>query len=63
MFPTRLNLMKLARARDADEALAAARVSLPVTVEPWIEDTPEGKRLRIREDAGYELTNVALKDG
>jgi hypothetical protein len=43
--------------------LCRARSETPVTVEPWIEETPVGKRLRIREDAGYELTNVPLKDG
>jgi hypothetical protein len=63
MFPTRLNLMRLAESNTVDEALARARAAAPVTVEPWIEDTPEGKRLRIRDDAGYELTNVPMKDG
>jgi len=56
MFPTRLNLMKLAPSYTVDQALSRARAEPPVTVEPWIEETPDGKRLRIREDAGYELT-------
>jgi 8-oxo-dGTP pyrophosphatase MutT (NUDIX family) len=63
MFPTRLNLMRLADAKTIEEALSRARAQPPVTVEPWVEETPAGKRLRIREDAGYELTNVPLKDG
>jgi hypothetical protein len=63
MFPTRLNLMKLAEAKTMDEALSRACAEPPVNVEPWIEETPDGKRLRIREDAGYELTNVPLRDG
>lgn len=63
MFPTRLNLMKLAESRSVDDALARARSEPPLTVEPWIEEGPDGKRLRIREDAGYALTNVPLKDG
>ena len=63
MFPTRLNLMKLAEANSVDDALSRARAARPVMVEPWVEETPDGKRLRIREDAGYELTNVPLKDG
>jgi 8-oxo-dGTP pyrophosphatase MutT (NUDIX family) len=63
MFPTRLNLMKLAQSRSVENALLRARTASPVTVEPWIEETRDGKRLRIREDAGYELTNVPLKDG
>lgn len=63
MFPTRLNLMKLAESKTVDEALSRARAEPPVNVEPWVEETPDGKRLRIREDAGYELTNVPLRDG
>jgi 8-oxo-dGTP pyrophosphatase MutT (NUDIX family) len=63
MFPTRLNLMKLAESETVDEALSGARSEPPVNVEPWVEETPHGKRLRIREDAGYELTNVPLRDG
>lgn len=63
MFPTRLNLMKLAEVNTVVQALSAARKEPPVTVEPWVEETPEGKRLRIRGDAGYSLTDVALKDG
>lgn len=63
MFPTRLNLMKLAEVNTAHDALSRARKKRPVTVEPWVEETPDGKRLRIREDAGYGLTNVPLKDG
>jgi 8-oxo-dGTP pyrophosphatase MutT (NUDIX family) len=63
MFPTRLNLMKLAESNSVENALSRARAHSPVTVEPWIEETPDDKRLRIREDAGYDLTNVPLKDG
>ena len=63
MFPTRLNLMKLAEANSVEDALSRARKQPPVTVEPWVEEAPGGKRLRIREDAGYALTNVPLKDG
>ena len=63
MFPTRLNLMKLAESKTVDEVLARARAEPPVQVEPWVEETPDGKNLRIREDAGYRLTSVPLKDG
>jgi ADP-ribose pyrophosphatase YjhB (NUDIX family) len=62
MFPTKLNLMKLARARTVDEALAAARAAPPVTVEPWIEISAEGKFFRIADDAGYEETRVPFRD-
>jgi 8-oxo-dGTP pyrophosphatase MutT (NUDIX family) len=60
MFPTKLNLMKLAKARTVAVALAAARGAPPQTVEPWLEDGPEGKHFRIRDDAGYETTRIAV---
>ncbi len=62
IFPTKLNLLKLGRSATVADALAAARATPPLTVEPWVEDSPEGKRLRIREDAGYEPTWTWLKD-
>ncbi|HEX3432287.1 MAG TPA: hypothetical protein VHT03_15540 [Rhizomicrobium sp.] len=63
MFPTRLNLMKLDESGTVDDALSGARGRPPVTVEPWVEETADGKRLRIRNDAGYDLTDVPLTDG
>jgi 8-oxo-dGTP pyrophosphatase MutT (NUDIX family) len=62
MFPTKLNLMKLANSRTVAEALAAARAAPPLTVEPWLEDGPQGKHFRIRDDAGYETTRIAVGD-
>jgi 8-oxo-dGTP pyrophosphatase MutT (NUDIX family) len=62
VFPTKLNLMKLSAAKSVTEALALARANPPVTVMPWIEQTPEGTRLRIREDAGYAQTSTLLRD-
>lgn len=62
IFPTKLNLMKLAQSTTVDAALAAARTSPPVTVEPWVEEGPNGRILRIREDAGYEQTTTTMRD-
>jgi 8-oxo-dGTP pyrophosphatase MutT (NUDIX family) len=62
IFPTKLNLMKLARSRSTEEALAAARVAPPLTVEPWVEEGPNGQVLRIRDDAGYEQTSAAMRE-
>ncbi len=62
VFPTKLNLMKLAASRTVDEALAAARARPPLTVLPWIEAGPDGRVLRIREDAGYAQTSAKLRD-
>jgi 8-oxo-dGTP pyrophosphatase MutT (NUDIX family) len=63
IFPTKLNLMKLARSKTVDEAMSAARAAPPVTVEPWVEEGPDGNILRIRGDAGYEQTSAAMRDG
>jgi len=62
IFPTKLNLMKLAGSAAVAEALAAARANPPLTVEPWVEEGPDGKVLRIRGDAGYEQTSALLRD-
>ncbi len=62
VFPTKLNLMKLAQSKTVDTALAAARATPPVTVEPWMEETVDGTILRIRSDAGYEQTWAPLRD-
>jgi 8-oxo-dGTP pyrophosphatase MutT (NUDIX family) len=62
IFPTKLNLMKLSAAKTVAEALALARANPPLTVTPWVEQTPEGARLRIRDDAGYAQTSALLKE-
>jgi 8-oxo-dGTP pyrophosphatase MutT (NUDIX family) len=62
IFPTKLNLMKLAPANSVAEAIAIARANPPLTVTPWVEQTAEGPRLRIREDAGYAQTSTLLRD-
>lgn len=63
IFPTKLNLMKLAQVSTVEEALSAARAAPPLTVEPWVEEGPEGRMLRIRDDAGYEQTTALLRGG
>ena len=62
MFPTRLNLEKLARSNSVQEALSRARSEPVLTVLPWVEKTPEGPILHIREDAGYDVTRIPVKD-
>ena len=62
IFPTKLNLMKLAQSQDVASALAAARAAKPQTVVPWIEQGPNGSILRIRDDAGYEQTSALLRE-
>ena len=63
IFPTKLNLMKLAQSKSVDAALEAAAAQPPLTVEPWVEETPDGAILRIRDDAGYAQTWTSVRDG
>ena len=60
VFPTRLNLMKLARSRGVEEALATARNSTIVTVMPRVEHTEAGAVLRIPAEAGYDVVETPL---
>jgi 8-oxo-dGTP pyrophosphatase MutT (NUDIX family) len=60
VFPTRLNLMKLARSQRVEEALAAALASTVVTVMPRIEQTDAGPVLRIPAEADYDVTDASL---
>ena len=62
VFVTRSNLGLLAKSRTVDEALAAARARTVVPVQPQLFDSPDGPALRIRDDAGYEVTEILVKD-
>jgi 8-oxo-dGTP pyrophosphatase MutT (NUDIX family) len=53
VFPTRMNLNKLARSTSVAEAFAAARAKPVVTVQPIQRDAPEGRYLRIPVEADY----------
>ncbi|HEX4112640.1 MAG TPA: NUDIX domain-containing protein [Stellaceae bacterium] len=61
MFPTRLNLMKLARARSAAEALERAGREPVVTVQPVMTIESGERIVRIAGDSGYELTEMRLR--
>lgn len=54
VFPTRMNLNKLARSNSVAEAFAAARARPVVTVQPIQRDAPEGRYLRIPIEADYD---------
>lgn len=62
IFPTKLNLMKLAHSKTVADALTTARKAPPLTVMPWVEAGPEGNVLRIRDDAGYDQTSALLRE-
>ncbi len=63
IFPTKLNLMKLAESETVSDALVRARATKPLPVTPWMEQGPEGQVLRIRDDAGYKQTSANVRDG
>lgn len=62
IFPTRMNLAKLARSRTVQEALARALASPVVTVLPRVERGPNGPILRIPAEAGYDVVEAPLDD-
>ncbi len=62
VFPTRMNLRKLSRWPRAADALAAARVSPVVTVEPQPETRDGEAYLVLPAAAGYDLDAVAVRD-
>lgn len=62
MFPTLLNLMRLAQSADVDSALAAAVLRPIVTVLPRVERRGDAKFVVIPEEAGYGMTEGPLHD-
>jgi len=53
IFPTKMNLLKLAKAKTVAEALARAKAEPVVTVEPKVETRGSQQVLTIPEEAGY----------
>jgi len=60
VFPTRMNLQKLARYRTVADAVAASRSTPVVTVMPRVEQTANSHTLHIPEAAGYGVTSVTI---
>lgn len=58
MFPTRLNLMKLARSSTVAAALQATRQAPIVTTLPKIRHTVDGVQLSIPPETGFGVTNA-----
>lgn len=61
IFPTRLNLEKLAPASSAADAIARAKADDIRTVTPQLVKTDTGHILRIRDDAGYTTIEETLE--
>jgi 8-oxo-dGTP pyrophosphatase MutT (NUDIX family) len=60
IFPTRMNLMRLAQSGSVAEAMAAARSRAPFTVEPMVEQRDGEPYLVLPEEAGYGRVAVPL---
>jgi len=60
IFPTRMNIQKLARSHSIREAIASARASRVMTVQPWVENRADGTFLCIPPEAEYGLTEESL---
>ncbi|MEQ8747527.1 NUDIX hydrolase [Pyruvatibacter sp.] len=60
IFPTRMNLEKLAESKTVAEAMAAAKARSIVTVEPVVEDVDGTMMLKIPAEAGYSVTQIAI---
>lgn len=61
IFPTRLNVEKLAKSETVAEALERAHGEEVKTVTPELVRTETGNILRIRDDAGYDTTDEVLE--
>lgn len=53
IFPTKMNLLKLGRAKTVADAIARAKTEPVVTVEPKVMPKGDGQVLTIPEEAGY----------
>jgi len=62
MFPTRLNLMKLARSSTVASAMQAARQMPVVRILPRLEMKERGINLTIQKAAGYDVTQASAKE-
>ncbi len=62
MFPTRLNLIKLSRAKTVEEALNQAKNTPVVRTLPTIQVSSSGLSLTISEECGYGITKATPKE-
>jgi 8-oxo-dGTP pyrophosphatase MutT (NUDIX family) len=62
IFPTLVNLIKLARSGSVAEAIERARCEPIVTVLPTVGRGDKGPVIRIPVDAGYDVTEAPIED-
>jgi 8-oxo-dGTP pyrophosphatase MutT (NUDIX family) len=60
IFPTRMNIQKLARNATLSAAITTAKNSPVVSVQPWVENRASGPFLCIPEEADYDITAESL---
>lgn len=60
VFPTRMNLLKLARSASLAQAFAAAAEAGVVSVQPQVESVAEGYVMTIPERAGYAASRILV---
>ena len=61
LFPTRLNMQKLARSADMAEAMTAAAAATVVPVLPQVEPVEGGRIMRIPAEAGYGRSEYRIQ--
>jgi 8-oxo-dGTP pyrophosphatase MutT (NUDIX family) len=62
VFATRANLGELGKSETVAAALDSARLRRIVSIEPELFDSPDGRKVRIPADAGYDLIEILARD-
>jgi 8-oxo-dGTP pyrophosphatase MutT (NUDIX family) len=60
VFPTRMNLLRLAHSTTVQQAMTAAQQSEVITVQPQVEVRDDGHIMSIPEHAGYDASRVFI---
>ena len=61
IFPTRMNLMRLAQYKNVQEAIESCEHQEVVMIMPWTEPRDSGAALCIPKDAGYDVAELPLE--
>ncbi|MBV1872547.1 MAG: NUDIX hydrolase, partial [Gammaproteobacteria bacterium] len=62
IFPTRMNLMRLAQYSSVEDAISSTARNEVVTVMPWTEQQETGAMLCIPDNAGYDVTAISVEE-
>lgn len=61
IFPTRMNLMRLARFASVEAAITHTRQQAVLAITPWTEQKAAGLMLCIPDQAGYDITEMPVE--